>query len=130
MSKPLWIAAVLGLLPAMAGVWYVTLGLIGQSTQPPLRPQSEARPVRDDAATTFRVRCARCHGDDGTGGPAREKWSDFTSAAWQPRRTDAQLIASILDGKGDQMPAFRRMIDEARAKEMVAHVRAFGSARK
>ena len=44
---------------------------------------------------------------DGTGNKARGRLPEipnFTDAGWQARRDDAQLMASILDGKGDEMP--------------------------
>src|SRR5271157_6241306 len=47
----------------------------------------------------FRQRCEKCHGADGTGNRARGLLSeipDFTNASWQARRTDAQLMSSIL----------------------------------
>src|SRR5262249_53112831 len=56
----------------------------------------------------FRQHCVKCHGADGAGGPGRRRQlevPDFTDAAWQARRSEAQLLASMLDGKGDERPA-------------------------
>jgi mono/diheme cytochrome c family protein/uncharacterized membrane protein len=78
-------------------------------------------------AEVFRERCGKCHGADGSGKEARSRLPDvpdFTEAAWQARRKDAQLLASILDGKGSDMPAFRGKISEEEARALVAHVRA------
>jgi hypothetical protein len=69
----------------------------------------------------------KCHGSDGTGSPARDRLPeipDFTKSSWQARRSDAQLLASILDGK-DEMPSWRDKIGEEQARSLVAHVRAF-----
>jgi mono/diheme cytochrome c family protein/uncharacterized membrane protein len=81
-----------------------------------------------DASKLFRQRCVKCHGKDGTGSQARSlqpEIPDFTAAAWQARRKDGQLQESILDGKGQDMPAFRGKINEDQARDLVAHIRAF-----
>ena len=51
---------------------------------------------------------------------------DFTSPAFQKEHSDAQLLISILDGKGTFMPANRGRITEEQANDLVAFVRAFG----
>ena len=76
----------------------------------------------------FRQRCVKCHGADGTGSGTRDRLSeipDFTNASWQARRADAQLLASILDGKGEDMPPQRGKIGEEQVRSLVAYVRAF-----
>jgi mono/diheme cytochrome c family protein/uncharacterized membrane protein len=80
------------------------------------------------ARALFRQHCAKCHGADGTGSRSRRRLSeipDFTTAAWQARRSDAQLLASILDGKGQAMPSWRGKVNEEQARGLVAQVRAF-----
>jgi uncharacterized membrane protein len=70
----------------------------------------------------------KCHGADGTGSPERDRLPevpDFTSAAWQARRSDAQLVASVLDGKGEEMPPWRGKLSEGQARGLVTYVRAF-----
>jgi mono/diheme cytochrome c family protein/uncharacterized membrane protein len=77
----------------------------------------------------YRQHCQKCHGADGTGSPARARLPrlpDFTDTRWQRRRTDARLLASVLDGKGSQMPAFEEKINDDQARELVATVRGFG----
>jgi mono/diheme cytochrome c family protein len=72
--------------------------------------------------------CVKCHGADGTGKQAREdfpKIPNFTDQAWHSKRSDAQLMVSVLDGKGPSMPSFRERLSEADARALVAHVRAF-----
>ena len=55
---------------------------------------------------------------------------DFTSAPWQVRRADARLMASILDGKGSDMPPQGGKISEEQARGLVAHVRGFAPTRE
>ncbi len=70
--------------------------------------------------------CARCHGKDGKGTEARgdtPSIPDFSSHKWQEKRSDAQLLTSILDGKGKEMPAFGEKITREKAQELVAFIR-------
>jgi hypothetical protein len=55
---------------------------------------------------------------------------DFTAASWQSRRSDAQLLSSILEGKSDDMPAFERKIKKQQARDLVAHIRTFAPAKE
>jgi mono/diheme cytochrome c family protein len=78
------------------------------------------------SGVSLKSRCARCHDADGTGKSTRSNFSeipDFTSHRWQASRSDAQLRASILDGKGSHMPAFRDKISDKEARETIALVR-------
>jgi mono/diheme cytochrome c family protein/uncharacterized membrane protein len=88
--------------------------------------EPEANHAQGDASKLFQQHCARCHGTDGTGSPLRSRQPeipDFTQAAWQARRSDAQLQASILEGMGVQMPAWRGKVSEKQAHELAAYVR-------
>ena len=70
----------------------------------------------------------KCHGTDGTGNKARERLPeipDFTNPSWQARRADSKLLSSVLDGKGDDMPAHRGKISKEQARGLVTYVRAF-----
>jgi uncharacterized membrane protein len=70
----------------------------------------------------------KCHGADGTGRPARDRLPeipDFTEAPWQAEQADEQLMESILDGQGQEMPPFRGKISEEQARQLVNHVRSF-----
>jgi mono/diheme cytochrome c family protein len=76
----------------------------------------------------FRERCMKCHGADGTGNKARDRLPEipnFTDVSWQRRRSDAQLMAGILDGKEAGMPPWRSMLNDEQARSLVAYVRAF-----
>jgi hypothetical protein len=50
---------------------------------------------------------------------------NFTDASWQKKRDDAQLLATILDGKEPDMPSWRAKISEEQARGLVVHVRGF-----
>jgi mono/diheme cytochrome c family protein/uncharacterized membrane protein len=98
----------------------------GTSSQP--SPTTAA----DVSATEslFQQHCTKCHAADGTGKTTRRRLAripNFSAASWQAQRSDAQLLASILDGKGPKMPAWRGKISEQQARSLVARVRAFAS---
>jgi mono/diheme cytochrome c family protein len=83
------------------------------------------------AADLFLRRCARCHGEDGSGSGRRAggpNCPDFTNRDWQKHRTDAELMVSILEGKGTQMPAFRGRFSDGQARDLVLAVRSFAPA--
>ena len=105
-----------------------------RSLQPPLPPRSApAAPESPDMRELFRQYCGKCHGEDGTGGPARGLLPgipDFTNASWQARRADTQLMSSILDGKGSDMPPQGGNISEQQVRGLVAYVRGFAPTRE
>jgi mono/diheme cytochrome c family protein len=81
----------------------------------------------------FGQHCASCHDDDGSGGSARAdlpRVPDFRTAAWQARHSDARLLASIIHGRGADMPPFRGDLTDAQARELVNVVRGFGPPRQ
>jgi mono/diheme cytochrome c family protein/uncharacterized membrane protein len=96
-------------------------------------PPSPA-PAAAETATArelFGQHCVKCHGADGTGSRLRRRRPEipnFTESSWQARRSDAQLLASILDGKGQEMPPWREKLSEKQARGLAAYVRAFASA--
>jgi mono/diheme cytochrome c family protein len=55
---------------------------------------------------------------------------NFTKVSWQRRRSDARLLASILNGKGTDMPPMRRKVSKKQARQLVSHVRAFAHPKK
>ncbi|HEV3444696.1 MAG TPA: c-type cytochrome [Gemmataceae bacterium] len=80
-------------------------------------------------AGIFQQYCIVCHGPDGTGSimrPSMPPIPDFTSRAFHEKRSNAELIVSILDGKGTLMPANRGRVTEEQAGDLAAYVRAFG----
>ena len=50
---------------------------------------------------------------------------DMTDPGWQQLRSDEQLLDSILNGKGADMPGFRSKIGEGKVRDLVRQVRKF-----
>lgn len=81
------------------------------------------------AATLFRQYCLTCHGPDARGTAIRAAMPaipDFTNGSWQKAHSDAQLQASILNGKGILMPSFGGKISPREARDLIRYLRAFG----
>jgi mono/diheme cytochrome c family protein len=81
------------------------------------------------ATGLYRQYCLVCHGADGRGNEIRASMPtipDFTNRSWQEGVSVPQLVASILDGKGTLMPAFRGRITDEQGQDLAAYVRAFG----
>lgn len=79
-----------------------------------------ASPVfAEDAAATYKAKCAMCHGPDGKGGKMGTR--DFASPEVKAE-TDAQLVDIITKGKG-KMPAYGGKLSDEDIKGLVAHVR-------
>ena len=83
------------------------------------------------AAEVYAGTCARCHGVDGAGGlalplsPGGPAPRNFTDAAFQASRTDAELKETIRAGKPPAMPAFGAMLDDTQLTGLVAQIRSF-----
>ena len=79
--------------------------------------------VAQDAAATYKAKCAMCHGPDGKGSPMGVKMGarDFTSADVQ-KQTDAQLTEAIAKGKG-KMPAYDGKLKDTEIKDLLAYIR-------
>ncbi len=82
----------------------------------------------DNAATetTYKAKCAMCHGPDGKGEtPAGKamKVKDFASAEVQ-KLTDAELSDAISKGKG-KMPAVKTLTPD-QVKDLTAYARLLG----
>jgi cytochrome c oxidase cbb3-type subunit 3 len=103
----------------------VVFGAVGVgSVQLTAEPASASpAPAAQSAAVTFSSKCASCHNGDGTGKIAGTP--NFTDAAWQASRSDAQLANSIKNGKGSIMPAWGKQFSDAQIAALVAHVRKF-----
>jgi cytochrome c6 len=80
----------------------------------------------DDAAVTFKAKCAACHGADGSGNTAVGKsmhLRDMSSPDVQKQSDDA-LIAMITSGKG-AMPAYKDKLTADQIKQLVRFIRGF-----
>ncbi len=79
-----------------------------------------ASATAQDAAGTYKAKCAMCHGADGKGGKMGTR--DFASADVKAE-TDAQLIDIITKGKAPKMPAYGEKLKETEIKDLVAYIR-------
>jgi mono/diheme cytochrome c family protein len=89
----------------------------------PLAAQAPAKPAFNPQAF-FLQSCAGCHGQDGSAtrpDGKKGRAADLTDAGWQKGNTDAQIAASILNGKG-HMPAFKGRLSEADALTLTTEV--------
>ncbi len=82
-----------------------------------------ASAVAQDAAATYKSKCAMCHGADGKGTPTGLKMGahDFTSAEVQ-KETDAELTDTVTKGKG-KMPAYASKLKDTEIKDLVTYIR-------
>ena len=75
--------------------------------------------VAQDAAATYKSKCAMCHGPDGKGGKMGTR--DFASPEVKAE-SDAQLTEIITKGKG-KMPPYGAKLKDTEIKDLVAYVR-------
>jgi cytochrome c oxidase cbb3-type subunit 3 len=88
---------------------------------------SAEKEIATQGMRLFARLCTRCHGPDGRGSDMRESLPsipDFTHRAWQEGRSDPQILASVLGGKGTGMPSFRNRLDPEQARNLLAFIRA------
>ena len=74
------------------------------------------------AADLFKSKCAMCHGPDGKGKMAGTK--DLGSAEVQ-KASDADLTATITNGKPPKMPSYKGKLTDDQIKDLVKYVRTF-----
>lgn len=75
--------------------------------------------VAQDAAGTYKAKCAMCHGADGKGGKMGTR--DFASEDVK-KETDAQLTEIITKGKG-KMPSYDGKLKDTEIKDLVTYIR-------
>jgi len=75
--------------------------------------------VAQDAAATYKSKCAMCHGTDGKGGKMGTR--DFASPEVKAE-SDAQLTEIITKGKG-KMPSYDGKLKDTDIKDLVAYIR-------
>lgn len=75
--------------------------------------------LAQDAAATYKAKCAMCHGADGKGGKMGTR--DFASPDVKGE-TDAQLEQIITNGKG-KMPSYNGKLKDTEIKGLVAYIR-------
>lgn len=76
--------------------------------------------VAQDAAATYKAKCAMCHGPDGKGGKMGTK--DFASPEIKAE-SDAQLTETITKGKPPKMPAYEGKLKDTEIKDLVTYIR-------
>jgi cytochrome c6 len=82
--------------------------------------------AQNEGATTYKTKCAVCHGADGKGDTAMGKsmkLRDLGSADVQ-KQTDAELIEITANGKG-KMPGYKGKLTDEQIKQVVAYIRTF-----
>jgi cytochrome c6 len=80
--------------------------------------------VADDAAGTYKAKCAACHGADGKGETAIGKkmgMKDLASPEVQ-KMSDDELTTVIADGK-DKMPSYKKSLKPEQIKDLVGYIR-------
>src|SRR5215471_7231773 len=83
-------------------------------------PAATAAPSVNAADLFGAQKCTTCHGADGKG---KLKGSpDFTDAAWQKKKTDAEMIEMIKKGH-KPMPPYEGKITDSEITALVAYVR-------
>lgn len=100
---------------SLAGLVFLTAGSVAYS--------QTAAPA--DAATTFKSKCAACHGQDGSGTTLGKRLHapDLRSKEVQSQTSDA-LVQVITKGK-ENMPAFGNRLDNDQINKLVAYIRTF-----
>jgi mono/diheme cytochrome c family protein len=96
----------------------------------PAPPAAAPAPAGMPPVQLYRAICIACHDADGRGNIVRKAMPmipDLTDAKWQATRTDADLLHSVLEGKGQFMLPMKDKFALARTdpKEMVAFMRSF-----
>jgi len=79
--------------------------------------------VAQDAAATYKAKCAMCHGADGKGGKMGTK--DFASPEIKGM-SDAQLTEAVTKGKPPKMPAYGEKLKDTEIKDLVTYIRTLG----
>ena len=81
----------------------------------------------DDAASTFKAKCAGCHGPDGKGNTAAGKAvgaHDFASSDVQ--KMSAADLAGIISMGKNKMPAYAKTLKDPEITNLVTYVRSLG----
>ncbi len=80
-----------------------------------------------NAESTYKAKCAGCHGADGKGSTVPGKAlgvHDFTSET-VTKMSDSDLIGTITTGK-NKMPAYGKSLKDTEIKDLVAYIRDLG----
>ena len=75
---------------------------------------------------TWKSKCASCHGVDGKAATDQGKKfgiKDYTTAEFQKAHSDADLKKAIVEGEGQNMPAYKDLGEQA--DQLVQLIRSF-----
>ena len=80
-----------------------------------------------DAAATYKAKCAGCHGADGKAntGPAKALGAHDFGSDEVTKMSDAELVTIITAGK-NKMPAYGKSLKDTEIQGLVAYVRELG----
>jgi cytochrome c6 len=80
-----------------------------------------------DAAATYKAKCAGCHGADGKAntGPAKALGAHDFGSDEVTKMSDSDLITIVTSGK-NKMPAYGKSLKDTEIKDLVAYVRGLG----
>ena len=107
----------------LGGLFFVAIAALGVAAYG-VGADADAHP-----SELFKQNCAKCHGESGKADTQKGKnlkARNFTDAEWQADVTDSQLIKSVTDGKGDDMPPFGKKLTPEQIQSLVKNdVRGF-----
>jgi mono/diheme cytochrome c family protein len=118
-------------------LYLLILGLLAPALAWLCGPPAEAAGVSAEIKAIYEKQCKKCHGWDGKGQTAQGKklnLHDWTSAQFQKEAKDEELLKVILEGYQDpknpkrKMKAYKGVITESQARELVQVVRAYAKA--
>jgi len=105
----------------LIGIWAIYLLFFTVSGP---RRMKAGRMQDQDPKALYKVKCASCHGIDGSANTAigkNLKAKDIRSGETQ-KMSDEKLYKVIAEGRG-KMPAFERSLGEDKCRQLVAYIR-------
>jgi cytochrome c6 len=77
-----------------------------------------------NAAATYKAKCAGCHGADGKGntGPGKALGAHDFGSDEVAKMSDADLAKTVTDGK-NKMPAYGKSLKETEITDLIAYIR-------
>jgi mono/diheme cytochrome c family protein len=84
-------------------------------------PKADPVPGVNAVALFEEQKCALCHGADGKG--KAKGTPDFTSAEWQKKHSNDDVIEQIKNGEPPKMPAYKAKLSDVEIKALVGHIR-------
>lgn len=83
----------------------------------------------DDAQSLWTGKCKSCHAEKGNADTRlgrEKKIADLSAAAWQSKKSDAEIKKVISEGVADtKMKPYAEKLSEGEIASLVAHIRGF-----